>query len=461
MSYNVSTFSGSKTVIVEDGTINNSLDIFLVGKNFSGYGEVQNQNLIYLLENFAGSQPPSNPLNGQLWYDTINKKIKVYDESISVWKSTTTEVSNTPPNGRSIGDLWWDSVNNQLYGYNGSSYVLIGPQSIPGFGTTQIKTITLNDINNNAYTVLASYVNDSVVFVVSNEEFELNLTSQLNLGGSTVFKNIKKGITLFNTTNEIDEGVTQGSSIIWGSSSNSLKLNGYSSTDFWLKSENDLTNFTDLIKLSDEGFTLGQDNDLSVFIQNGTSNLSEDGLVPIIRSNTSNIIKFQTLNFGNNYFTPLKLVGSNILPGISNLTDIGSSTLTFKDVYAQNFNGTLISSGADLAEKYLADKNYEPGTVVSIGGVAEITECNEDSIVLGVISDRPAHIMNSTLKNGINVALKGRILVKVIGKIKKGEPLKSYSNGCSIKSNDKNNFFAISLENNDQDTLKLIEAVIM
>lgn len=459
MSYNVSTFSGSKTVVIEDGTIDNSLDIFLVGKNFSGYGETQNQNFVFLLENFAGSTPPSNPLNGQIWYDTISKKIKVYDESVLIWKSSSsTEVSNTPPTGRTTGDLWWDNVNNQLYAYNGNSYTLIGPQSVLGFGTTQFKTISVIDDENNSHSILAAYVNDSIVFTVSDSSFVLSSLSQVNLGGSFLFSTIKKGITLSNTAN--DQGVTQGDSIIWGNSSNSLKLNGYTSQEFWLKTETDLSNFDNLINFnSDDGFTLGQDSDLTVFIQNGTGNLVEDGLVPIIRSNTSNILKFQTLNFGNNYFTPLKLEGNNVLPGQTGTTNIGSSTLNFNDVYTQNVK----VSNKNLSEKYLGDAIYDLGTVIKVGGSAEVTQSQINDVVLGVVGNDNGVILNSNIQgnNKLNVVIKGRVFIKVLESIVKGDKLKAHISGTAIKATGNDTFFAIALEDNSQVGIKLVEAVII
>jgi len=99
----------------------------------------------------------------------------------------------------------------------------------------------------------------------------------------------------------------------------------------------------------------------------------------------------------------------------------GNYTATF---YA--FAGTASSAKyADLAEKYKADKEYEVGTVVILGGTEEITESRSpnDFRVMGVVSDRPAYTMNSDLEGGTIVALRGRIRCKVIGKVRKGDLL--------------------------------------
>jgi hypothetical protein len=87
MAYSIDTYSGGKTYVVEDGTIDSSLDIKLIGKNYAGYGEVQNENFVHLLENFAGVTQPPRPLAGQIWYDTSAKKIKFYDASATKFRA--------------------------------------------------------------------------------------------------------------------------------------------------------------------------------------------------------------------------------------------------------------------------------------------------------------------------------------------------------------------------------------
>jgi len=81
---------------------------------------------------------------------------------------------------------------------------------------------------------------------------------------------------------------------------------------------------------------------------------------------------------------------------------------------------------ADLAEIYSSDADYEPGTVVKLGGDAEVTQTlnHADNDVFGVVSTSPAYLMNKDA-DGVAVALAGRVPVKVIGKIAKGERLVS------------------------------------
>jgi len=105
----------------------------------------------------------------------------------------------------------------------------------------------------------------------------------------------------------------------------------------------------------------------------------------------------------------------------------GVSAIFSGTVTADTFSGVATEAQyADLAEIYSADAEYEPGTVVKIGGDAEITQTTEhaDVDVFGVISTAPAYLMNKDAE-GLPVALQGRVPVKVIGKIRKGERLVS------------------------------------
>ena len=117
---------------------------------------------------------------------------------------------------------------------------------------------------------------------------------------------------------------------------------------------------------------------------------------------------------------------AEILPLGSGTRNIGRSTKKFNTVYADVFNGTATRAYyADLAENYLADDEYNTGTVVVLGGDYEVTHCTkkDDTRVAGIISENPAHLMNSELGGDFVacVALKGRVPCKVIGRIKKGD----------------------------------------
>jgi hypothetical protein len=132
------------------------------------------------------------------------------------------------------------------------------------------------------------------------------------------------------------------------------------------------------------------------------------------------------------------------------------------DIYASLFQGTATAARyADLAEKYLADQEYEVGTVVVVGGTAEVTASIAGQRAIGVVSANPAFMMNKDLEGGTYIALKGRVPVKVNGTVKKGDRLAAGDNGCAVVVNECKDVFAIALESSDDAGIKSIEAVVL
>ena len=86
MAYNINLSKGDLLTVVEDGTADiSSASVALVGKNFPGYGEYINENFVHMVENFASASAPANQLTGQLWYDTTNGILKIWDST--AWTS--------------------------------------------------------------------------------------------------------------------------------------------------------------------------------------------------------------------------------------------------------------------------------------------------------------------------------------------------------------------------------------
>ena len=82
MSYILNKTDGTLLVTLVDGSIDTtSTDITLVGRNYKGFGEFINENYIKMLENFSSSSAPTNPLKGQLWYDTADARLKIFNGS--------------------------------------------------------------------------------------------------------------------------------------------------------------------------------------------------------------------------------------------------------------------------------------------------------------------------------------------------------------------------------------------
>lgn len=79
MAYIINRYNGTVLTSVEDGTVNQTTELKFVGKNYSGYGEIQNENFLHLLENFSNTTPPAKAISGQIWFDSSSSKLKFYD----------------------------------------------------------------------------------------------------------------------------------------------------------------------------------------------------------------------------------------------------------------------------------------------------------------------------------------------------------------------------------------------
>ena len=479
MSYTISRYNGTQITVVSDGTIDATLDLKLIGKNYAGYGAVQNENFVYLLENFANTTQPPKPIPGQIWFDTGNSKLKFYDGT-QFRTAGGSQSSATAPTGLTVGDFWYDNVNQQLYAYNGSSYTLIGPQAVAGSATTQMRSLSVKDNAGASHAIIEAIDNGTVIFTVSaDSDFTLDNT----INPITGFTTIHQGITLCYTNNSGTPGQTTTSHRFYGTATNADQLGGLSASNF-VQTGGSPT-FTAQVAFSDAGFTIGAIPKLKIYNASATT--------PTIYNQYSNTIAFQT-TVSQVTKNPLQLVGSDVLPGVTLTNNLGSTGLQWNSIYANyvystaqqadalNVNGTYrtASTGAtintvaardgsgnltanvftgiassanyaDLAEKYLPDQEYSAGTVVCIGGSAEITAASANSFPIGVVSTNPAYMMNSDLEGGIYIALKGRVPVKVFGAVSQGDQLIAWGNGYAISDNTgaDGRVFAIAIGNTD------------
>jgi hypothetical protein len=175
MAYIINKFSGEQLIVLEDGTIDTSTSLGLVGRNYVGYGETQNENFIYLLENFAGDSAPQRPLTGQIWFDTDTKLANIYD-GIN-WNPIGVKVSETEPIDPTSGSLWLDTTSDQLKIYNGTEWGLVGPEAVAGFGITRARSTSLVDTIGNAHPVIFFEIDDVVIAIGSSETFVINSTN--------------------------------------------------------------------------------------------------------------------------------------------------------------------------------------------------------------------------------------------------------------------------------------------
>jgi hypothetical protein len=171
--YVINKTDGSILVEISDGSINQSAtDLTLIGRNSSNYGEFLNENLIRLLENFASPSKPNNPINGQLWYDTSDNRMKVYDVTIQDFKvSGGTIVAPNAPSGIVKGDIWIDNYRRQLYFNDGVSNLLAGPIYTDQQGISGFQTVDILDTDNLQHTVALLFVANSLIGIWSKDAF--------------------------------------------------------------------------------------------------------------------------------------------------------------------------------------------------------------------------------------------------------------------------------------------------
>jgi len=600
MAYEVNKFNGIFITSVADGTIDTTTDLRLVGKNYAGYGEVQNENFVHLLENFANITAPPKAITGQIWFDTAAKKLKFYDGA-KFKTAGGAEASASAPSGLSVGDFWWDTGAKQLYTYTGTEFTLIGPIASPDLGTSIISPAVVYGTLATAegpHTILKVIADSKTIAVISKTAFTLD-PAKNTIDDFTV---IKKGITLVKS----QTGVSSDDFVFWGTASNASKLGGFTADQYIKTGE---SAFISEVSFGDPGFQVGDGNDLRIRVENGSDVIVENRL--------GNDITFRITVTDVTDERDIAVVNATgVEPGITNAYALGSTTKLWSNVYATVFTGSLVgavtgnttgshkggvlandntvlidaatkqigfaganivgtltgsvtgsastavnasqlnnlepsatvpgsaistiavrnSSGnlvanqfvgiadnadrtfidrtnarvdptwndstastqyrtarltataysiaardvsgnitanifngtataaryADLAEKYLADRDYAAGTVVIIGGDKEVTASDVNTRAIGVVSADPAFMMNKDLEGGIYIALKGRVPCKAYGSVQKGDRLIAGPGGTAMAAHGNYaNVFAIALESTGTQADNTIEVLVL
>lgn len=395
MSYTVNKTDGTVLTIVGDGTVDNTTtDITLVGRKYSGYGEVLNENLVKLLESFANRTAPNNPLEGQVWFDTLEGRLKVYTGS--EFKPTGGPlVQDTEPPGLVIGDLWINNETNQLYFYDGVELSLAGPIYSQAEGKHGWIVENIVDSNNNGRSVTQLWVNGELQGILSRYEF----TPKTAING---FSSIKVGLNFSSAVNGLK---------LHGTATSADAVAGIAPGQFLRSDESDITTGT-LGVLNDGGISLGADSDFTALI-NGNDTVMKTNL-------QDRDFKLQ--------------VNSSLTGTLTNAIDIDSSALNMKVFEGQSNSAMTIGGnviiGGDLtvsgATSYLDtntlrvnDKNIElaygdtPTDAIADGGGitlkgdtdhtinwANSTQAWTSSDDWGVASGKHFHVNNNLVLSG-------------------------------------------------------------
>lgn len=450
MSYTINQYNGNVLTTLTDGTINQNYTVTLVGKNYSGYGAFLDENFVWLMENFASSTAPANPLTGQLWYDSGVKTLKVWDGTN--WKNISSSAPGpTPPPNPIIGDLWFNTSLQQLFAWNGTTWILIGPPNSSGEGKTGAFPAVITDTAFTDHIVLELTVganvgngnaNSQVVAVVSRDG---TFTPQATIAG---YPTINPGITLPTAVTPFVGNTLPVSPTFYGNATQALAL-GFTTggnTAFvpgnaFMRADQNTSTTGSITILNDAGLIVGSSSLFSVTTSSGntsfTNSTVNSGMIFTVEPTAGNPFAAITVSGNGNVSIPkLAVIGGNSVFGnitVNNILNgnppagggnIGSAGNPFNTIFAKATSAQY----ADVAERFAADADYPTGTVVEIGGINEITLASKElcDTVFGVISTQPAYLLNSGAGTNAThppIAMTGRVPVRAIGIVKKGDRL--------------------------------------
>jgi len=328
-------------ITVYDNTTNNDTSLTFAGRNVTGYGQIIAENFLSLLENFAKEESPDNPIEGQLWYDTNDAVLKLWDNSNWKAASNIQKGAIAPPTDESsVGELWVDTTNQQLYVFSGSRWILVGPTFSTGLRSGPIVE-SIVDSGDNTRVVLTFYVEDIPIIIFSKDSFTPKIIKE-------GFPIIKSGLNI----TELNVGEGNFNTRLYGiaSSAESLVVSGVEvPSNKFLRS--DVVNVLDfgLNVRNNSGVTIGAD---------GILNISASATAAkIYNSSSGSSIDLQTNRDGIPY-TALRVVGNTVGINVNapeELLDVG---------------GNIKSSGTLILTNSSPSINLNTGTIRTAGGVA-------------------------------------------------------------------------------------------
>lgn len=369
MSYTISLTDGTTLTSVVDGSINQTAtDLTLIGKNATGYGTFINDNFVYLLENFANTSQPNYPLKGQLWYDTNENRLKIYNGTGFVSTSGTI-VSSTVPSSISTGDIWINNSSGQLYFNDGLDTRLAGPIYTSSQGVSGFNVEDIIDVNGITHTVVVLYVARTIIGIFSKDTFVpatnipgftsiAQITASQTGNVLTVTAVASGSLSVGQTISGI--GIVPNTTITSQLTGNTGSTGTYSLSTLATVGSTTITATSDTIKI---GFNVGTYPGVvfntvakeaqSLLAADGSLKTAESFLSTLSDSTTSGAITIQNTN-------PLVLgPGSNVKFTIdtnSNTFQINSNTIN------QNFAVNLLSGSNSLQTSlYINAQNQRVG----------------------------------------------------------------------------------------------------
>jgi hypothetical protein len=371
---------------VEDSVINTQTDISLIGKGYAGYGEAIAENFVQLLENFSNTTAPTKPILGQLWWDSTNSRLKVYNGTEFVPAGSNAPYVSTAPDAMVSGDIWIDSDTDQQYFYNGTVSVLVGPVSPTGTksGFTYHVITDSTDVNQN---ITKQWNDNNLIAIISEDEF----TPKAALPG---FATIKKGITL---STDITDNKFQGTA------TNSDQLGSVVAAGYLRSNANDTTSGTFGV-VTDLGLQVGADSDLS---------MSVDVTGVILANQVSNTDITFKVNDGGVATTVMTIDGAESRIGIGTITPTTKLDVS-GTVNATAFTGPLTGAvTGNVTGTASLDLPLAGGTLTgTLNGRAVIPTAN-NTYDLGSSSYKYATIYGTTV-NTVSLTTTGTATIGTI-----------------------------------------------
>jgi len=362
MAYTINKSDGTVLVTIVDGTLDETTNLGLPGKGYNNYGEIQNENYVSLLENFANTSAnaPDKPITGQLFYDTTLDQMQVYDGT--QFKATAgTIVSATAPSYGAQGDLWYSTNTTQVYAYTGVIWKLIGPLNSTSTGAYAER------ITDNAGTlqdVIKLTAGNNLVGIISNTEF----TPQTSITG---FQTVNKGITL---TTAIADTKFQGTA------TDADALGGVAAASYLRSDASDVTSGTLTVE-NDASLILGADGDM-IFSQQDSDFT--------IRNATSNGDIILRVNDGGITTTALTIDGETAGVVVQNILTVNTSVSSPEISGTTSVTSPLIKTNQiesdDSTEVVVNDGLVVKGNVTATNLVGNITTSSTGVVSLAMLS---------------------------------------------------------------------------
>ena len=363
------------SVTVEDNDINQSTSLSFVGRNTTSYGVEFNQNFLKLLENFANLTSPSNPVEGQLWYDSTagNEQLKVYDGTNWVASGGLKKATSEPGASNSLtGDLWVDTDNQQLYLYTGSGWTLIGPEYAGGL-STGISPVTILAQDNIEYTSLQVEIDAKPVAIISTHTFtpraEINGFSQINPGINLSTADItgSGAARFYGPAEQAENLVVAGEKI---AAANFLRGDVVSTTTSQLKVN------------TDDGIILGSGNQVG---------LGVEGQIGVISHNTSGASLDIRVNDQGTTKTVMR---------VDSTTNIGINNTAPSE--ALDVTGNIKVSQGVTIDGTTASTNFGTGSLIVKGGVGVAGDVNIGGTI-NIIGDTETRDIIPDITNTRNI----------------------------------------------------------